>query len=82
MKFRCIDCNKEWILPKEKLVYIGDWPDTCPNCGSTHVGHETVKTRTMSSVVSENVNNKELDVTKHKRLRRCFEASRNEEVKE
>jgi DNA-directed RNA polymerase subunit RPC12/RpoP len=82
VKFRCFDCSKEWVIPREKLVYIGDWLVTCPNCGSANISHELVKTGMASSVVPENVNNKELGVTKHENLRRCFEASRTEEVKE
>ena len=73
MKFRCYDCNKEWIIPKEKLVYIGDWPDMCPNCGSTDIGHETVEKAISSFGVLENVNDKEVEEIKRKKLEKMLQ---------
>ena len=73
MKFRCYDCSKEWVIPKEKLVYIGDWPDTCPNCGSADIGHETVEKAISSSGVLENVNDKELEEIKRKKLEKMLQ---------
>ena len=80
MKFRCYSCNKEWVIPKEKLVYISYWPDTCPDCGSTHIGHETVEKAMASSGVLEDVVDKELEEIKRKNLRKCFKALRKKEV--
>ncbi len=73
MNFRCYSCNEEWVIPKEKLVYISDWPDTCPNCGSTDVGHETVAEAMASSVVLENMNDKELEEIKRKKLEKMLQ---------
>ncbi|MDH5595888.1 MAG: NifB/NifX family molybdenum-iron cluster-binding protein [Candidatus Bathyarchaeota archaeon] len=74
MKFRCYNCSKEWVIPKEKLVYISDWPDTCPNCRSADIGHETVE-KAMASfvVVLENVNDKELEEIKRKKLEKMLQ---------
>jgi predicted Fe-Mo cluster-binding NifX family protein len=72
MKFICYSCNKEWVIPKEKLVYISDWPDTCPNCGSADIGHETVEKAIASSGVLENVNDKEVEEIKRKKLEKMF----------
>ena len=73
MKFRCYNCKKEWVIPKEKLVYISDWPDTCPNCRSADIGHETVEKAMASSVVLENVNDKELEEIKRKKLEKMLQ---------
>jgi predicted Fe-Mo cluster-binding NifX family protein len=73
MRFRCYNCNIEWVIPKEELVYISDWPDTCPDCGSTNIGHETVEKAMASSVVLENVNDKELEEIKRKKLEKMLQ---------
>ena len=73
MKFSCSNCSEEWIVPKEKLVYINDWPDTCPNCGSADIGHEKVEKVVASSVVLEYVNDKELEEIKRKKLEKMLQ---------
>jgi len=72
MRFKCYNCNKEWVVPKEKLVYITDWPDKCPSCGSTNIGREITEKAISSSHVLENVNNKELEEIRRKKLERMF----------
>lgn len=59
MRFKCYNCNISWVIPKEALVYMSDWPDTCPDCGSTNIGHEIVEKKITSSGVLENVANEE-----------------------
>ena len=73
MKFSCSNCSKEWIIPKAKLVYINDWPDTCPNCGSADIDHEKVEKVMASSVVLGYVNNKELEEIKRKKLEKLLQ---------
>ena len=73
MNFRCYNCNEEWDIPKEKLVYISDWPDTCPNCGSAGIGHETVEKAMASSVVLENENDKVLEEIKRRKLEKMLQ---------
>ena len=43
MVFRCSNCNFEWIISKDKLLYIENWPDLCPCCGSLDISHELAK---------------------------------------
>ena len=43
MVFRCFNCNCEWVISKEKLLYIENWPDLCPYCGSLNISHELVE---------------------------------------
>jgi predicted Fe-Mo cluster-binding NifX family protein len=73
VRFRCYSCMKEWIIPKEKLVYISDWPDTCPDCGSAEIGHETVEKVIASSGVPEKVHNKELEEIKRRKLEKMLQ---------
>lgn len=73
MKFRCYNCHTEWVIPKANLVYISDWPDTCPNCRSADIDHKTVEKAMMSSVVLENVNDKELEEIKRKKLEKMLQ---------
>jgi len=74
MKFKCHDCNEEWIIPKEKLVYISNWPDTCPNCESTSIDHGIVEKATISSRALENVNDEELEEIKRKKLEKMLQS--------
>ena len=67
MKFRCYSCYEEWFIPKEKLVCMGDWPDACSDCGSTHIGHEKVGKVMASSSVLGNVVDKELEEIKREK---------------
>jgi hypothetical protein len=60
-KFRCYDCQKEWVTPKEKLVYIRDWPTKCPDCGSAHIGYEGVENVMTSVDILTNGTEKELE---------------------
>jgi len=78
MKFRCYDCNKEWVIPKEKLVYISDWPDTCPDCGSKDVDHEIVEKAISSSGVLENVNDREFEEIRRKKLEKMLQGVKKE----
>jgi DNA-directed RNA polymerase subunit RPC12/RpoP len=81
MKFKCSNCSKEWVVPKDKLVHMSDWPDTCPKCGSADIGHEKFEKVMASSVVLECVNDRELEDIERRKLEKCFKASRKEEVK-
>lgn len=72
MRFKCYNCNIQWVIPKEALVYMSDWPDTCPDCGSTNIGHETVEKAITSSGALENVADKEPEeIERKKNLRKC-----------
>ena len=73
MEFKCYNCNEEWIIPKEKLVYISNWPDTCPNCESTNIDHAIMEKTTTSSGALENVNDKELEEIKRKKLEKMLQ---------
>jgi len=74
MEFKCHDCNEEWTIPKQELVYISSWPDTCPNCESTNINHGIVEKATISSRPKENGNDEKLEEIERKRLRKCFKA--------
>jgi len=78
MNFRCYNCNIVWVIPKEELVYISDWPDTCPDCGSTNIGHEIVEKVITSSGVLENVADKELEEIKRKKLEKMLQDVKKE----
>ena len=78
MKFRCYDCNKEWVIPKEKLVHISDWPDTCPDCGSKDVDHEIVEKAISSSGVLENVNDREFEEIRRKKFEKMLQGVKKE----
>ena len=60
-KFRCYDCEKEWGIPKEKLVYIRDWPAKCPDCGSARIRYQGVGNVMASVGILTNGNEKELE---------------------
>ena len=68
MRFRCCSYRKEWIVPKEKLVYISDWPDACPDCGSAKIYHETVEKVIGSSAVPHNIHNNEVEEIERRKL--------------
>ena len=74
MKFKCHNCNQEWVIPKEKLVYISNWSDTCPNCESTNIDHGIVEKAVTSSHALENVNDKELEEIKRKKLEKVLQS--------
>ena len=73
MKFRCYNCDKEWFVPKEKLVYISDWPDRCPYCGSTNIGREIIEKAISSPHILKDVNDEELERIRRKKLERRFQ---------
>ena len=73
MKFMCYNCGREWVIPKEKFIYISDWPDTCPNCGSTHIHHEKGEKLIESSVVLEYVKDEDLEEIKRKKLEKMLQ---------
>jgi len=73
MEFKCHDCNEEWTIPKQELVYISSWPDTCPNCESTSINHGIVEKATISSRALENVNENELEEIKRRKLEKMLQ---------
>jgi len=78
MKFKCYNCNKEWVVPKEKLVYISDWPEKCPYCESTNIGREIIEEVISSSRILENINDKELEKIRRKKLERMLQEFKKE----
>ena len=74
MKFKCHDCNEEWAIPKEKLVYTNNWPDTCRNCESTNIDHGIVEKATIFPRPIENVNDEELEEIKRKKLEKMLQS--------
>ena len=73
MKFKCHDCNEEWVIPKEELVYISNWPDTCPNCESVNINHGIVEKVVTSPGALENVKDMELEEIKRKKLEKMLQ---------
>ena len=73
MRFKCYNCDKEWAIPKEKLIYISDWPDKCPHCGSTDIGREIAEKAISFSRVPENANDKELEKIRQKKLEKMLQ---------
>ena len=74
MRFKCYNCNEELVIPKEKIVYISDWPDKCPYCGSTDISREIDEKAILFSRVLENANDKELEKIRQKKLEKMFES--------
>ncbi len=74
MKFKCHDCIEEWAIPKEKLVYISNWPDTCRNCESTNIDHGIAEKATIFPRPIENVNDEELEEIKRKKLEKMLQS--------
>lgn len=78
MKFMYYNCGKEWVIPKEKLIYISDWPDTCLNCGSSDTSHEKDEKLIKTSVVLEDVKDEDLEDIKRKKLEKMLQGVKNE----
>ena len=60
-KFRCYDCQKEWVVPKDNLVHIQDWPTKCPHCESVRIGYQGAGTVMASIGILQDVSEKELE---------------------
>jgi predicted Fe-Mo cluster-binding NifX family protein/Zn-finger nucleic acid-binding protein len=73
MKFKCHDCNEEWIIPKEEFIYIRNWPDTCPNCESVNINHGIVEKVVTSSGALETGKDIELEEIKRKKLEKMLQ---------
>lgn len=77
MKFKCHNCNEGWIIPKEELVYISNWPDAYLTCESTNIDDGIVEKVVTSSRALENVNDKELEEIKRKKLEKMLQSIKN-----
>ena len=72
MKFRCCSCYKEWAIPKERLVYISDWPDECPYCESTNISRVIAEKATSYSRVLEDTTDEDLNKIRRKKFEIIF----------
>ena len=68
MKFRCSNCTKEWVVPKEKFVYIRNWPNECPYCESVNISYVIAEKMILPSRILEDPNDEAFNKLRRKKL--------------